>query len=88
MKNSRNKNETAYIQLNTSKCIGCFQCNEVCSKGVLGKINILIHKHALIRNGETCVGCGKCVKICNAGAIIYSFGNNAGRAGSAGSEQE
>ena len=63
--------ETDYIQLNTSKCTACFKCIEACSKNVIGKINILIHKHAIIRNGEECVGCGKCLKVCNAGAISH-----------------
>ena len=66
----RNKHETDYIQLNTSKCTACFKCIEACSKNVIGKINIIIHKHAIIRNGEECLGCGKCVKVCETGAII------------------
>lgn len=69
MEKKRHRHETVYIQLDTSKCTACFKCIEACSKNVIGKINILIHKHAIIRNGEECVGCGKCVKVCDAGAI-------------------
>ncbi len=65
----RNRHETAYIHLDTSKCIACFKCVEACSKNVIGKINILIHKHAIIRNGVECTGCGRCVKVCDAGAL-------------------
>ncbi len=65
----RHRQETLYIQLNTSECTACFKCIEACPKNVIGKINILIHKHAVIRNGEECTGCGRCVKVCDAGAI-------------------
>jgi len=65
----RHRQETSYIQLNTSECTACFKCIEACPKNVIGKINILIHKHAVIRNGEECTGCGRCVKVCDAGAI-------------------
>lgn len=69
MEKKRHRHETDFIQLNISKCIGCFQCIEVCSKNIIHKISILMHKHAIIRNGGECAGCGKCVKVCNAGAI-------------------
>lgn len=65
----RGRHETAYVQLDTSKCTACFKCVEACSKNVIGKINILIHKHAIIRNGGECTGCGRCVKVCDAGAL-------------------
>ncbi len=63
------RGETPYIQLDTSKCTACFKCVEVCSKNVIGKINIIIHKHAIIRKGGECTGCGRCVKVCDAGAL-------------------
>lgn len=69
MEKKTRRKKSDYIQLNTSKCTACFKCIEACSKKVIGKIDILIHKHAIIRNGEECVGCGKCIKVCDAGAI-------------------
>jgi len=62
---------TEFIFFNSRKCRSCWKCIEVCPKKVFGRINIIIHKHALIRNGEKCSGCGKCVKSCTSGAIIY-----------------
>ncbi len=60
---------TPYIQLDTHKCVGCFKCVEVCPKDVIGKVHILWHKHAIIRQPEKCIGCYKCVKVCEVSAI-------------------
>lgn len=60
---------TRYIALDTHKCIGCFKCVEVCPKNVIGKINFLGHKHALILRTNDCIGCYKCVGVCESGAI-------------------
>jgi Fe-S-cluster-containing hydrogenase component 2 len=38
---------------------------------VIGKINIIIHKHAVMRgkNKDQCIGCLKCVQVCPFGAF-------------------
>lgn len=66
---NKQRNITDFIQLNTSECRGCFICIKACPEGVISKINILIHKHALIRDSSKCTGCGKCVNVCGTGAI-------------------
>ena len=64
------KNRTEYVSFDSGKCKACWKCIEVCPKDVLGKINILIHKHVKIVSREHCIGCLKCVKICDHRAII------------------
>ena len=60
---------TEFIQLNMSECRACFKCVDVCPEDVFGKINIIIHRHAVIRKKDRCIGCGKCMNICDTGAI-------------------
>lgn len=63
-------NRTEYVRFDSGKCKACWKCIEACPKDVLGKINILIHKHVKIVSREHCIGCLKCVKICDHRAII------------------
>ncbi|MDR1895640.1 MAG: 4Fe-4S binding protein [Prevotellaceae bacterium] len=58
-----------YVQLDTGKCKACWKCQEVCPRQVIGKINIIIHKHALMKRKADCIGCLKCVEICPYGAF-------------------
>jgi Fe-S-cluster-containing hydrogenase component 2 len=67
----RSKND--FIQLNTRRCDGCWECIEACPKQVLGKIDVIWHRHAIIRNAEACNGCKKCVLVCESGAIDYIY---------------
>jgi len=64
MRHSRHHHSTKFIELDTHLCQACWACVEVCPNGVLGKIDILFHKHAKIVNAQACKGCVKCVKAC------------------------
>ncbi|MGS0763400.1 4Fe-4S dicluster domain-containing protein [Syntrophomonas curvata] len=61
---------TDHIMINIEKCVACGKCIEACPKEVLGKVNVIFHKHAHIDKTEQCVGCLKCVKACPQNAII------------------
>ena len=65
----REPQRTAHIQLYTHKCQACWECVETCKKQVLGKIDLPLHKHAMIVRPDACIGCKKCVKVCQYGAI-------------------
>lgn len=61
---------TDHILINTKSCDACGKCIEACPKEVLGKVNIIFHKHAHVDEAEQCIGCLKCVKACPQNAII------------------
>jgi 2-oxoglutarate ferredoxin oxidoreductase subunit delta len=63
------KFQTAFVHATGMKCKACWKCVEACPKAVIGKIDFLFHKHAVIRNPESCTGCLKCVKACKYGVI-------------------
>jgi 2-oxoglutarate ferredoxin oxidoreductase subunit delta len=67
------RRKTDFIRLDTGSCDACWDCIEVCPKHVLGKINMLWHRHVIIRNAEACNGCKKCVRTCEKGAIEYTY---------------
>ena len=46
---SKNR-ETQFIKINTHNCKACWKCIANCPQNVIGKINIIIHKHAVIKN--------------------------------------
>ena len=60
---------TAFVVLDTRNCEACWKCLDVCTNDVIGRINLLWHKHVRFINGSACTGCMKCVKICATGAI-------------------
>lgn len=62
-------NTTNYIHIDRARCIGCFQCVDVCPKGVLGKVNLPLHKHVHVDHPDQCVGCFACLSCCPAQAI-------------------
>jgi len=66
---THNRIENKYIQLNTRNCEACWKCVENCPNKVIGKVNIIFHKHARISNSKKCTGCLRCVKICEYDAI-------------------
>ncbi len=67
----RRKND--FICLDTRRCNACWDCIEACPKQVLGKIDMIWHRHVIIRNMEACNGCKKCVRACKSGAIEYIY---------------
>jgi 2-oxoglutarate ferredoxin oxidoreductase subunit delta len=64
-----NGRQTPHVRLDTRVCQACWQCVEVCPKGVIGKVNFFFHKHAVFRRPEQCSGCRSCVKACEHQAI-------------------
>ena len=60
---------TAFIYLDSHKCRACWKCIETCPRGVIGKIDMLFHKHARVADPTRCKGCLKCVKACPQQAI-------------------
>jgi len=69
MRSKRRLAHTAFVELDTRACQACWRCVEACRKGVVGKVSVLWHKHAKLREGSTCVGCLGCVAVCQAGAM-------------------
>ncbi len=59
-----------YIRLDTSRCKACWKCVQVCPQGVFGKVDILFHRHALIKRMENCKGCLLCLNSCPNQAIL------------------
>jgi Fe-S-cluster-containing hydrogenase component 2 len=57
--------------MDTGRCEACWDCMVVCPKQVLGKMDILWLRPAVIRNAEACSGCKKCVQACESGVIEY-----------------
>jgi NAD-dependent dihydropyrimidine dehydrogenase PreA subunit len=64
MKSYYIKNVTT-LSLDSSKCIGCKKCLEVCPHGVF----IMNGKKAEIYNKNLCMECGACMKNCPSKAI-------------------
>jgi Pyruvate/2-oxoacid:ferredoxin oxidoreductase delta subunit len=61
---------TAHIALDRSCCEACWSCIEVCPKAVLGKVEVMRHRHAVVTKADACDGCGRCVKACASGALV------------------
>ena len=68
---SLNHSKTRYIQIYSENCIACWECVKICPQKVIGKVDILFHKHkhAHIDTTKECIGCFKCVKVCKNNAI-------------------
>jgi ferredoxin len=62
-----------YVSLDRSLCSACFECVAVCPKGVIGKIDVPLHRHAVMQAGDLCAGCGRCVEVCTAGALSIVY---------------
>ena len=60
---------TEFVEFDSRECKACWKCIDACPRNVFGKINILMHKHAVIVRADKCSGCGKCIKACEHGAI-------------------
>lgn len=58
------------LKLNTSKCIGCGMCLEVCPRDVL----VLKGKKAFIADRDACIECGACAMNCPTEAVSVRAG--------------
>ena len=65
----RKKQTTEFIKLDSRSCEACWKCISVCPYEVIGKIDIIFHKHSRISDPDKCTGCMKCVKVCECKAI-------------------
>jgi 2-oxoglutarate ferredoxin oxidoreductase subunit delta len=61
---------SAFVSLEKGLCQACWECVAACPNGVIGKVDVWVHRHAVIRAGDTCTGCGRCVKACPNGALM------------------
>jgi 2-oxoglutarate ferredoxin oxidoreductase subunit delta len=68
MKMRTNHRQTDFIRFNAHKCKACWNCVNTCPE-ILGKIDILWHKHVQIVYPDRCIGCLQCVKACPVGAF-------------------
>jgi 2-oxoglutarate ferredoxin oxidoreductase subunit delta len=68
------ENVKSKVLLDAGQCKACWKCLDVCPQQIIGKINIIVHKHAVMRKKEQCISCLKCVDICSYGA--FSVENN------------
>jgi 2-oxoglutarate ferredoxin oxidoreductase subunit delta len=60
--------QTPFVLLDTHKCEACWECINSCNNNVIGKVDIFIQKHAVIKNPGKCTGCLKCIRVCTFGA--------------------
>ena len=65
----QSRTSSPFVAVDRSACEACWGCVAVCPEAVLGKVEVLWHKHAVIDSGERCTGCGKCLKACKSGAL-------------------
>jgi 2-oxoglutarate ferredoxin oxidoreductase subunit delta len=63
------KQATEFVEINSRSCEACWKCISVCPNEVIGKIDIIFHKHSRISKPDKCTGCMKCVKVCEYKAI-------------------
>lgn len=55
---------TMFVVADTSRCVACWKCVDVCPRQVIGKIDLPWHKHIVFRQAGECIGCERCVKTC------------------------
>jgi len=69
----KRSHSTRFIDIDTQHCEACWDCIDVCPTQVLGKVEVLWHRHVRIDHAEACNGCKKCVRACQHGAITYTY---------------
>jgi 2-oxoglutarate ferredoxin oxidoreductase subunit delta len=67
------RHETKFVQFNSRLCTACWNCIEACLKQVIGKVDIVFHRHARLNNPQDCNGCKACVRVCSSGALQYTY---------------
>ena len=60
---------TRFIAINPRNCVACWDCIPACPKQVLGKVDLLVHRHVKIVDADACIGCNKCVGTCGPGVF-------------------
>lgn len=70
-RHNKHSHYTKFINMNTTSCIGCWDCITSCPKNVIAKVHFLWHKHAIIRNADNCIGCLNCIKVCKHHVFNY-----------------
>lgn len=60
----KDRNYTHSIQIDTTKCIGCSHCMQICSTQAIR----IVDGHATIMP-ERCIDCGECFRVCPVSAI-------------------
>ena len=63
------RSATPFVTLDRSRCEACWKCIAACPESVLGKIDVWLHRHTVVRNGDCCLGCLQCIKVCTTGAL-------------------
>jgi 2-oxoglutarate ferredoxin oxidoreductase subunit delta len=58
-----------FVTLDRSLCDACWECIDVCPESVFGKVDMWLHRHAVVNAGDQCSGCRRCIKVCEAGAL-------------------
>ncbi len=74
MKEFRYLPNTAILELDTDKCIGCKQCTQVCPHRVLE----MAGKKVSIVDPNGCMECGACVQNCPADALYTNPSDGCG----------
>ncbi len=64
------RNETKFIAIDKRLCTACWKCVDTCPNHVLGKVDLLGHRHVHVDAADQCKGCVKCVRVCPNGAIV------------------
>lgn len=71
----RNRAKTAFVSIDTSKCIACWKCINLCPRKIIRKIDLPWHKHIIFDSADLCSGCYRCVFICKSNALIKTTNN-------------
>ena len=61
--------ETTFVRIDMRLCAACERCVSACSRGVLGMIALLGHRHVHVDLASACKGCLKCVAACPTGSV-------------------
>jgi Pyruvate/2-oxoacid:ferredoxin oxidoreductase delta subunit len=63
------RDTTEFIMLDRSRCEACWECIAVCPEAVFGKVDVWLHRHAVVRTADACSGCRRCIKVCACAAL-------------------
>lgn len=66
----KRRESTAYVEMDSRRCMACGKCVAACPKKVIGNVGIMWHKHVAFKSADACIGCNKCIKICPNGVFF------------------